>query len=232
VRRIAAAVCPAREPLVIEIGPGKGALTAHLLERAEQVVAIEIDPLLVERLNERFRSESRLTIVTGDVLETDLAQWGSAVVAGNLPYYITSPVIERLLSHHRIFNRAVLLVQAEVAQRLAAVPGTRDYGYLTVQTRLFSDPEILFRVPPAAFHPPPKVESAAVRLNMHDPAVESPSRFLEFVGHCFRHKRKTLRNNLAPIYGKAVIDPWPEAPRRAEQLSLDQFAAMHRRLSL
>ena len=223
-------MCPEREPLVIEIGPGKGALTAHLLERAERVVAIEIDPLLVERLNERFRGEDRLRVVAGDVLETDLAQWGPAAVAGNLPYYITSPIIERLLAQHRIFKRAVLLVQAEVARRLASVSGTRDYGYLTVATRLFCEPEILFRVPSTAFHPPPKVESAAVRLKMHDPGVESPRRFLEFVGQCFRHKRKTIRNNLAGIYGKDVIDAWPEAPMRAEQLSLEQLAGMYRRL--
>jgi 16S rRNA (adenine1518-N6/adenine1519-N6)-dimethyltransferase len=198
------------------------------------VVAIEIDPELVARLKQRFEGESRLTVVAGDVLETDLSQWGPAVVAGNLPYYISSPAIDRVLAAGRLLKRAVLLVQAEVADRLAAQPGSRDYGYLSVHAQLFSHPEILFQVPPAAFHPPPKVDSTAVRLEMGNRSealgVSDAARFLEFVGRCFRHKRKTIRNNLAEIYGKSVVDAWPEASLRAEQLSMEQFAEMYGRV--
>jgi 16S rRNA (adenine1518-N6/adenine1519-N6)-dimethyltransferase len=198
------------------------------------VIAVEIDPLLVERLRERYRGEARLTVIAADVLETNLAQWGPAVVAGNLPYYITSPVIQQLLAHGGTLRRAVLLIQAEVAERLAASPGTRDYGYLTVHARLFARPEILFRVPPSAFHPPPKVDSAAVRLEMHSQVeslrIDDPGRFLKFVGRCFKQKRKTIRNNLAETYGKEAVGAWPEASLRAEQLSIEQFAEMYRRI--
>ncbi len=225
--RIAAAACPEREPLIIEIGAGRGSLTEFLLERAERVIAIEIDPALAGRLRERFSGEPRLTIVPADVLETDLAQWGPAAVAGNLPYYITSPILERIFALGGMLRRAVVLVQLEVARRLAARPGTRDYGFLTVETLAFTTPELLFRVPAAAFSPPPKVDSAVVRLTPHPPLVVDPAGFLEFAGRAFRHKRKTLRNNLAPFYGRHV-DEWPEAGLRAEQLALEDLMRLYR----
>ena len=132
--RIAAAACPVRQDLVVEIGPGRGALTEKLLQRAARVVAIEVDPLLVEHLRLKFAAEPRLEIVCADVLETDLAQWGRAAIAGNLPYYIASPILEKVL----LLNppRAVFLIQKEVAERLVARPGDREYGYLTVRTAL------------------------------------------------------------------------------------------------
>jgi 16S rRNA (adenine1518-N6/adenine1519-N6)-dimethyltransferase len=173
-------------------------------------------------------------LVGADVLETDLAQWGPAVVAGNLPYYISSPVIQRILWQGKTLRRAVLLVQAEVAARLAAQPGTRDYGYLSVCTQLLAKTEILFPVPPTAFHPPPKVDSAAVHLEMRDRSedlgIGDPRGFLKFVGECFKQKRKTIRNNLAETYGKNAIDGWEEASLRAEQLPIERFAEMYRRL--
>src|SRR6266571_186959 len=122
--RIAAAACPAREPLVIEIGPGKGALTERLLARASRVVAIELDEYLGERLRKRF--PERLEVVSADVLETDLNQWGPAVAAGNLPYYISTAILSRVLAPGSLLARGVFLVQKEVAERIAARPGTRD----------------------------------------------------------------------------------------------------------
>ena len=228
--RIAALVCPTREDLVIEIGPGRGALTEKLLKRAARVVAIELDPYLVEHLRQRFAAEPRLEIVHGDVLATDLAQWGRAPVAGNLPYYITSPILEKVAALD--VPRGVFLIQKEVAERLVAKPGNSDYGFLTVHIALFADTRLRFEVKPAAFHPPPKVDSAVVSLEprRRDLGIADTAAFLEFVGLCFRHKRKTIRNNLADVYGKDRIDAWPEAPLRAEQLSLDQFAEMYRRL--
>ncbi len=228
--RIAASVCPAHEDLVIEIGPGKGALTEKLLQRAGRVIAIEVDYALVEHLRRKFAGESRLHVVHGDILQTDLAQWGRAPIAGNLPYYITSPILEKTVRLD--VPRAAFLMQKEVAERLVAQPGQREYGYLTVQTALFADARILFEVKPGAFKPPPRVDSAVVLLEPHgrDFAVTDRAAFLRFVGHCFRQKRKMLRNNLGPIYGNAMVDAWPEASQRAEKLSLQQFAEMYRRL--
>jgi 16S rRNA (adenine1518-N6/adenine1519-N6)-dimethyltransferase len=229
--RIAAAACPQPEQLVIEIGPGRGALTEKLLKRASRVVAIEIDPFLADHLRSRFAGEERLQIVQADVLFTELAQWGHAPVVGNLPYYITSPILEHTVRLG--LPRAVFLIQKEVAERLVAQPGHREYGFLTVQTALFVKTRLLFDVKPAAFYPPPKVDSAVVLLEPHgqDFGIGDVPGFLAFVGQCFRHKRKTIRNNLAEVYGKEVVDRWPEAALRAEQISLEQFAEMYRRVT-
>jgi len=220
--RIAAAVCPEPQDLVIEIGPGRGALTRKLLERSARVVAIEIDPELAGRLRGEFAGDPRLEIVEADVLATDLAQWGKAPIAGNLPYYITSPIVEKVLRMRP--PRAVFLVQKEVAERLTARPGSRDYGYLTVLTAAFARARMLFAVKPGAFRPPPKVESAVVLLEPREPLADADE-FLRFAAQCFRHKRKTLRNNL----GAAVADAWPEAGLRAEQLSVEQLVDLYRR---
>jgi len=227
--RIAAAACPAPTDLVIEIGPGKGALTARLLPRAAHVIAIEVDRVLADGLRAKYAGDPRLEVLQADVLATDLGKWGPAVIAGNLPYYITSPILTRLAQ--TFFTRAVFLIQKEVADRLTASPGNRTYGFLTVQTALFASARRLFEVKPGAFHPPPKVDSAVVLLDPHAPVVPEPARFLEFVGHCFHQKRKTIRNNLAGLYGKEIIETWPEAGMRAEQLTLDQFAEMYRRVA-
>lgn len=232
--RIARAACPEPEALVIEIGPGRGALTGRLLERAARVVAFEIDSALVEFLRARFAGEPRLTVIHADALDADLGQWGPVAIAGNLPYYAATPIIEKALALGARLRRAVFLVQKEVAARLAARPGARDYGYLTVQTRLFADADRLFDVAPAAFRPPPKVDSTLVRFRPCQRAAELGIRdtagFLSFVALCFRQKRKTIRNNLAGAYGKEIVDRWPEAALRAEQLTLEQFADMYRRL--
>lgn len=227
--RIAAAAAESFPETIIEIGAGTGALTEHLLRRAPRVIAIEIDPSLVERLRQRFGTEPRLTIVHADVIQIDLAAWCPAVIAGNLPYYIASAVIEKVLRLRRLMQAGVFLVQKEVAARLAAAPGSRDYGWLTVETQLFASVEVLFSVPPGAFSPPPKVESAVVRLIPRERLPEGYEEFLAFARACFRHKRKTLRNNLLAIYGRDV-EKIPEAARRAEQLSLDELLGIYERL--
>jgi len=226
------AACPERENLVIEIGPGKGALTQHLLSRAHRVIAVEVDPYLVTYLRQKFRGAANLTIVENDVLKTDLAQWGPAVIAGNLPYYITSPILEKVFATGAAWLRAVLLVQKEVGERLTASPGSRDYGYLTVATAVHSTIEYLFTVPAAAFQPPPKVESAAVRLTPRDqPLTSGVADFLKFASACFQYKRKTLRNNLRVAYDPATVDALPEAGKRAEQLALPEMLAIYEKLS-
>lgn len=233
--RIAAAVCPDPEPLVIEIGPGRGALTAHLAARAGRLIAIELDAALAEGLRARFAGRRHFEVIQADVLEVDLAQWGPAVVAGNLPYYITSPILDHVLGMTPDLVRAVFLMQKEVADRLSAAPGSRDYGYLTVRTAFHASARTLFSVPASAFSPPPKVESAVVELVPRAPdedlPVDNGAKFLEFVGRCFRQKRKTIRNNLAGAFPREAVDACPEAGLRAEQLTLDGFADLYHRLS-
>lgn len=237
--RIAGAACAGENELIIEIGPGRGALTEALLERASKVIAIEVDPVLVHYLQQKFRAEleaGRLELIQGDVLKADLAilSGGRAVIAGNLPYYITSPILERVFALEDGWARAVFLVQLEVAARLAAGPGSRDYAYLSVLTQVHAKPEILLEVPRAAFRPPPKVDSAVVSLTPRDAAAEwnivDRAAFLRFASECFRHKRKTLRNNLAPAYGRARVDALEEGGLRAEQLSIARLAELYRRL--
>jgi 16S rRNA (adenine1518-N6/adenine1519-N6)-dimethyltransferase len=247
--RIAAAACPEIQPEdnapVIEIGPGRGALTEALIERAAKVTAIEVDPVLVHYLQQKFRGaleSGRLELVQGDVLKTDLAglslgtpaPGAPPTIAGNLPYYITSPILERVFELGERWSRAVFLVQSEVAARLAASPGGRDYGYLSVLTQIHARAQVLFEVPRAAFRPAPKVDSAVVLLEPRDAAQEwnlpDKRAFLRFASACFQHKRKTLRNNLAPAYGKERLDALSEGRLRAEQLSVPQLAALYRQL--
>jgi 16S rRNA (adenine1518-N6/adenine1519-N6)-dimethyltransferase len=228
--RIALAACPRPEPLVVEIGPGPGGLTAHLARRAERLITVELDPSLAEKIRGRFQDQA-VEVVEGDVLETDLGQWGEAVVCGNLPYYITSPIIERALALGPALKRAVFLVQKEVAERITAQPGSRDYGYLSVSVQARARAEMLFTVRPGAFKPPPKVDSAVVRLTPSGDVDQGEiAGFLRFAGLCFRMKRKTLRNNLASAYTAEALRDLPEAGLRAEQLSVAQMMGLFRRM--
>ncbi|MGH9673923.1 MAG: 16S rRNA (adenine(1518)-N(6)/adenine(1519)-N(6))-dimethyltransferase RsmA [Bryobacteraceae bacterium] len=227
--RIASAACPAPGAMVLEIGAGTGALTRRLLDRAARVIAVEIDDRLADRLAQRFAGDTRLEIVQEDIRGLDLARWGAVTVAGNLPYYATSPIIERVLGLGALLERAVLLVQKEVAHRLIATPGGRDYGFLTVRTQLFARAEMLFTVPPQAFRPPPKVDSAVVLLT---PRTLSGgfdyAAFLEFAGLCFHHKRKTLRNNLSGAYPREALADLGST--RAEELALADLVALFEKL--
>ncbi len=222
---------------MVEIGPGRGALTEPLLARAQRVVAIEVDPPLVYYLQQKFREpieQGRLTLVAGDVLKTRLDSWGRAVIAGNLPYYITSPILEAVFRTGQSWVRGVFLVQAEVAARITAKPGSRDYGFLSVLAQVHARASLLVEVPRGAFRPPPKVDSAAVVLEPFDAlaelGIEDRAEFLKFASNCFRMKRKTLRNNLSPYFGKEVLDGLAEGKLRAEQLAIAEMAALHRKL--
>ncbi len=224
------AACGESVPRVIEVGPGRGALTRHLLPRTDELHAVEIDRGLVASLRHNFENEPKFHLHSGDVLETDLSQWGPAVVTGNLPYYITSPIIERFLRLPSDFPVAVFLMQREVAERILAGPGSRDYGYLTVAVQLVCQVELVCHVPAAAFSPPPKVDSAALKFIRQPTSTENLPALLQFVGRCFAHKRKNLRNNLKPFFGDA-LDGSPEANLRAEQLSIQGFIELYARLS-
>lgn len=222
-KKIADAACGEACPLLIEIGPGKGALTSLLAPRADRMIAIELDPPLVDYIRYYYPS---VEVIHSDVLAVDLHQWGSCSIVGNLPYYITSPIVDKVAAMGSLCEKAILMMQKEVAERLIAKPGSRDYGYLSVSTQVRADVKYLFTVPRGAFQPPPKVESAVIQLIPKSDPV--PSGFIKFAGHCFRHKRKMLRNNLSGIYPE--IQKLPEASLRAEQLSVEQLLNLYSRL--
>jgi 16S rRNA (adenine1518-N6/adenine1519-N6)-dimethyltransferase len=237
--RIAESACGERTPLVVEIGAGRGALTASLLERADKVVAIEVDPVLIHYLRQKFRDAldaGRLILEESDILKTDLGAWGPAVIAGNLPYYITSPILERIFDTRVKWSLAVILVQAEVAARIVAQPGCRDYGYLSVMVQVQARAERLFEVPRTSFRPPPKVDSAVVRLEPGDAArdygINDLPYFLKFTGNCFRYKRKTLRNNLAGLYERSAVEALAGPKDRAEALNLAEIANLFQALTM
>lgn len=220
--KIAAAACGERAARVIEIGCGPGALTRRLLERAGEVIGIETDPGLAAQLRRQFGVEPRFRLVEADVLEVDFRPWAPVVVCGNIPYYITGPILKKTLELGPLLERAVFLVQREVADRLAAQPGSREYGYLSVAAQALCEVERLCQVKAGAFRPPPKVDSAVVRLVPRaEPRVEDYGAFLAFAARCFRHKRKTLRNNLG-------CDDIPFASCRAEQLAIEQLELARR----
>jgi 16S rRNA (adenine1518-N6/adenine1519-N6)-dimethyltransferase len=229
--KLAEAACGEHVPRVIEIGAGRGALTRHLLSRTDELHVIELHRVLADSLRREFASRTNVHVHEADVMEVDLSQWGAATIVGNLPYYITSPIIRKFLDLNEGFPVAVFLMQREVAERLLALPGTRDYGYLTVMTQLICEVKLVCHVPASAFSPPPKVESAAVRLLRRSVQHTDLGELLTFAGRCFAHKRKTLRNNLRPFYASA-IDSMPEAGLRAEQMPVEQFRDLLARLKI
>jgi len=200
-----------------------------------RVLAVEIDPKLAAGLRERFGEGGQLEVMETDILEAGIAgRLGGedlpVQVTGNLPYYITSPILRRIFGLGGAVSRAVLMMQHEVAQRVAAAPGSADYGYLSVLCRLYSEPRCLFAVPPGAFRPPPKVRSAVVSLEMHRGAAPDP-RFLSFLKLCFSHPRKKLINNLAGIYPRELLASEKAADSRPGKMSLAEFERLWRRLS-
>ena len=229
--KIASAACEGGAPLCVEIGPGRGALTSHLLAHADRVIALELDVALVDVLREKWPNEPRLEIRTADALKTDFTQFGEGVLAGNLPYYAATAIISEYLRDPGRLRQGVFLIQKEVAERITASPHTREYGYLSVECQFLAKAEYLFSVPPGAFQPPPKVDSAVIRLTpqVRTDAV-APEKFLKFVSACFRQKRKTLRNNLTGLYSREVLAVLPEADKRAEALTIGEFIRFHQEL--
>ena len=241
--RIADAVAPEPGETVVEIGPGRGSLTDALLARAARVVAIEIDPKLVELLREKYAHEPRLTIIQADVLHVNLgeAAGGSYALAGNVPYYITTPILFQALEPPRAV-RSVFLVQREVAARMAAAPGADDYGALSVNVQAIARVEMLFRIPSGAFTPPPRVDSAVVRVTpREDPVVKAGGEdaFRTFVQAAFALRRKQMRRVVRTVASRSAVDAEralaasgidPDA--RPETLSAAQFHALGRALEL
>jgi 16S rRNA (adenine1518-N6/adenine1519-N6)-dimethyltransferase len=232
---------------VIEIGPGRGALTRTLTERADRLIAVEVDEMLASELRAAYIARSNVEIVQANFLNIELRELLSrtprpeqrrAKVVGNIPYYITSDILLRLLEQHELIETIVLMVQKEVADRLAAQPGSRDYGLLTVTAQLFSNVERLFTLPPGAFSPPPQVYSSVLRLRIAPkaPALQlNPKEFLAFSKLAFSQKRKTLFNNLRGRYQaeeirRAISSALENENVRAEALSLAELAKIFTRL--
>jgi 16S rRNA (adenine1518-N6/adenine1519-N6)-dimethyltransferase len=226
----------------LEIGAGHGEMTVILARSAGRVIAVEIDPRLLERLRGLARQWPNLEPIAGDVLELDLARLvgrNRFKVYGNLPYSITSPILHRLFQHADRIDAIHVVVQLEVAARLVARPGRRQFGYLSVLAQFYARPEIVLQIPPSAFRPRPKVTSALVSMRLPGGraalGVTEEVRFLEFVKACFAQKRKTLLNNLRRLVSGEraqdalrVIGLRPDV--RAEQLSVAQFADCYRQL--
>jgi 16S rRNA (adenine1518-N6/adenine1519-N6)-dimethyltransferase len=254
-RRIIDAVSAAPTDAIIEIGPGKGALTAMLLRGSGHVVAVEIDARLVEELRRTTKTED-LTIIAADALNLNWDEIidnakskvnasvgpgeasGRVRIVANLPYYISTPIIEKLLSLRRRIFDMTLMLQKEVADRITSEPGGKEYGYLSVMVQYYCVATKLFEVPPSAFTPEPKVDSAVIRLRVREePAVKvaDERKFFALVRVCFAQRRKTILNNLkaagaSPLFTRDVqlaLEAASVAPqRRAETLSIMEFAAL------
>ncbi len=250
--RIAEALGDIRERTVVEIGPGHGAITAHLASRAGRLHCVEFDPALARELAFRFRNDPHVTVHHADILQTDLLKLvageneqpapepATLDVVGNLPYYITSDILLHLFVPARagLLRRAVLMVQREVAERVTAAPGTSDYGALSAITQLHAEVASLFVLPPAVFSPPPEVYSAVLRMDFAPRFAELGipfEGFNRFLRSTFAQKRKTLANNLrvAGYSASAITAAWPEglsAQARSETVSLEQLTALYRAL--
>lgn len=247
-QRIAATLTSNPGEVWIEIGAGHGQMTRLLARKAARLIAIERDPALAQGLIEKVRENpaqwTGVEVIAGDVLTCDFAHLcaGRFRVYGNLPYYITSPILRHLFKYANCIDSIHIVIQFEVAERIAARAGTRDYGYLSVLSQFYSSPKIVLQIPPGAFRPPPEVYSALVAMTMpgerkcmglNDQREEAA--FLEFVQRCFRQKRRTLRNNLRPLSSGAQIESALQEcglrnDARAEQLTVSQFAQIFKRL--
>lgn len=247
--RIVGALGDLSESTVVEIGAGRGVLTELLVGRAKRVLAIELDRVLGAQLRMKYSNQRGIEILEGDVLDIDFESLlrrprvageasnpftGPASVVGNLPYYITSPILQHLFAFHDLFSMMVILVQREVADRIAAKPGRREYGLLSATVQLYARIEKLFTLPPGAFAPPPKVHSTCLRLTI-DPQEQAlgvrAAGFLEFLKLAFGQKRKTLVNNLKLRYPEEAIraalkQADVRLDARAEALALSKAAAV------
>jgi len=237
--RIAGALELTGGETVIEIGPGRGSLTALLAARARRLVAVEYDRALAQLLRDRYAGDARVTIVEQDVLSVNFGELagGPYVVAGNVPYYITTPILFHGLTRPRA-ERAVYLVQREVAERIVAPAGDRAYGALSANIQAVARAELLFRVPAGAFRPPPTVESAVVRLTPRAEAAireDEEEEYRVFVQAVFGMRRKQMRRVLRELWGvdaesadRVLIDAGVDPSARPETLAPEQFARVLR----
>jgi 16S rRNA (adenine1518-N6/adenine1519-N6)-dimethyltransferase len=237
VERLLRVIAPQADDVFLEIGPGAGALTLPLAAQAGKVIAVELDATLAARLREH--APANVQIVTGDALRVDLealAHAGTRLV-GNLPYYVSSPLLRRFLDLRPRLRDVHVMLQDEVARRVASPPGSREYGILSVLYALWADTDIPLRFPPGAFQPPPTVDSAILRarfLPAPRAEVDDPKAFERLVQRAFTRRRRTLENNLQDSYPnlKEHLRLLKiEGRRRAETLSVVEFAQLAKALS-
>lgn len=239
IQRIVEALDLKRDEVVVEIGPGQGALTKILLLTGAKVAAVEFDRDLLETLNTKFSAFSNFELIHADALQFDFSsvcQQGKTIkLAANLPYNISTPILQRLIEEKDLFNCLVLMFQREVVERITAKPGSSERGFLTVITENSFDIEYLFHVPPEAFRPVPKVWSSVVRLTPKSVPSTETAILRRIVITGFAQKRKTILNNLKTVYhnaseilAAATIDP----SRRAETLTLAEWARLAETVSL
>jgi 16S rRNA (adenine1518-N6/adenine1519-N6)-dimethyltransferase len=235
-RRIAAAAQVGPLDQVLEIGPGLGHLTRVLLERAKNVLAIEVDDRLIPILQNEFSSVQNFELLHADALEYDFGILkGRWKVVANLPYYISTPIIQRLIAHRAKFISLTLMLQKEVAERLAAPPGGKEYGYLSVLVQYNAIPRIEFKVPPGAFTPQPEVDSVVLTLLMRAQpavAVRDEEFFIRVIKAAFSQRRKTLRNALKQLeieqekMDAVKSETGIDLGRRAETLTVEEFGRL------
>ena len=231
IRKIAESIPAQPDDKIIEIGPGAGALTEALLQHFTDVTAIEIDNRMADYLEEKF---PELNLIRQDILKTDwsgLTKSDKPVhVVGNLPYYITSQILFAILEHRSRLSSAILMMQKEVAERIVAVPRTKAYGILSVQTQLMSTPEILFDVPPQVFYPPPNVQSAVLKLTFDKgPLACSDENLKTVVRMAFNQRRKKLSNALKGLDGELPASEF-DFSLRAEAFDPPTFENLTSRL--
>ena len=240
ISRVIEAAELSRDDIVIEIGPGRGALTRELVKRAGQVIAVELDADLVPVLQQQFAADSNFELIQADILKLEIssitADKRSKLIA-NLPYYISTAVLQRMIEQRQHFAEMVLMFQREVVERIIAEPGNSERGYLSVLVEAFLNVEKLFDVPPSAFKPVPKVWSSVIRANSKD-TFESiggkEKQFERLVGASFRQKRKTISNNLKAAASElSIVDANVlldrsniDAKRRAETLTLEEWITL------
>lgn len=235
-RKIVEAAQVSDQDLVVEIGPGLGHLTRELAARARKLIVIELDDRLIPLLNGEFGSSANVEIVHADALQYDYGSLpGTGKVVANLPYYISTPIIQRLITHRSRFSSLTLMLQREVAERIAAEPGGKEYGYLSVLVQYFAIPRLEFTVPAGAFTPRPKVDSAVLTLVMRERPehiVADEDLFLRVVKAAFSQRRKTLRNSLSQLgHPRELMDAVRagtgiDPGRRAETLSVVEFGVL------
>lgn len=234
IAQILLAISPKPGDVLVEIGPGLGAITLPLLEKAGRLTAVELDRDVIPHLQESARGKGELTIVQGDALETPLAPFAAAGsklrLVGNLPYNVSTPLLFHFLDEADCVQDMHFMLQKEVVQRMAAKPGGKEYGRLTVMLAARCKVEPLFHIGPGAFRPPPKVDSAFVRLIPHvTPPFPIPDRrrFAQLVTQAFSHRRKTLKNALAGLVDEAAIVTAGIDPKaRPETLSAADYARL------
>ncbi|MFO7798667.1 16S rRNA (adenine(1518)-N(6)/adenine(1519)-N(6))-dimethyltransferase RsmA [Rhodohalobacter sp.] len=231
IQKIVDSIPAQKRDRIVEIGPGAGAITGLILQAYDDVVAVEIDQRMVEHLSEEFPD---LKIVNEDILKSDWSQFVSADkpvhVVGNLPYYITSQILFKVLEYRKHITSALLMMQKEVAERIVAEPRSKEYGILSVQTQLMSSPEILFDVPPGVFSPPPNVNSAVLKLTFDKPDLLCSDKNLKTVVRmAFNQRRKKLSNALKRLDMELPEDEF-DFNLRAEALKPDMYEKLTARL--